>query len=89
MPTSVHSENPATFSYIPSVNGKPYDFSNKNSFKLMMEPITESQAKQALRIFVDFIKQEVESVKYDDLESAMLFEPMLTHLLSMKHKYLL
>lgn len=55
----------------------------------MMEPITESQAKQALRIFVDFIKQEVESVKYDDLESAMLFEPMLTHLLSMKHKYLL
>jgi hypothetical protein len=75
--------NPQPFAYIPSLNMKTYDFSQKQSFKLKIDKVDQEQAKLALRVFVDFLKTEVETKK--DVDTGMLYEPLLTHLLNIKY----
>lgn len=56
---------------------------------MKFEPIEISQVKLAFRIFVDFLKSEIETQKHKNLEHGMLYEPLLTHLLNSKSKYLM
>jgi hypothetical protein len=44
--------------------------------------------KLALRVFVDFVKEEIQEVESNDLDKSMQYEPLLTHLLS-KREYLM
>ena len=73
---------------MPSLNSKPYDFSSPNSFTHKLNPIDMNQAKLALRIFVDFIKSEIELQKSNNLDHAMVYEPMLSHLMAKKDHFL-
>jgi hypothetical protein len=53
--------------------------------------VDEQSAKQALRILVDFLKSQSEedTSSSGDIEKAMKYEPLLSHLISLKSKYLM
>lgn len=76
--SNINSSN----TYMPNVHRNNYSFSSKGNFSMKLEPIKESQVKLALRIFVDFLKSEIETQKDQNLDHGMLFEPLLTHLLN-------
>ena len=61
-----------------------YDFSSAGSFMKKMGVVTELQAKEALRILVEFMKEEVA-----ERAGGLQYEPILTQLINLKDKYLM
>ena len=78
-----------SFSYLPALHEASYHFSTKDSFKLRIDSIDEAQVKQVLRTFVDFLKAETESRQLKDVECGMIYEPLLSHLILNKQRYLM
>lgn len=87
-PAPVYSSSVMSYSYMPTLHMSTYDFSTSDTFKGRIYEIDLKEAKQCLRIFVDFIKQEIQDHHKNDLEHLMMYEPLLTHLLNKKDSYL-
>jgi hypothetical protein len=49
---------------------------------MKMEPIEEKNAKEALRIIIDFLKTETENNEWD--RKNLTYEPFLTKLIALK-----
>ena len=79
--------NPSRFASLPNYHMHTYDYSNKAAFKFKFDQIDESKAKEALRILIGFIKEEIEHSPSS--KSTLTYEPLLTHLLKYEEKYLL
>ena len=62
-----------------------YDFSNKSAFQTKITPIEEKNAKEALRIVIDFLKTETENNEED--RKNMSYEPFLTKLIALKSEF--
>lgn len=74
-----YEENPSRFTYLPNYHNKTYDYSKKTSFKLTSENASEDQAKNSLRVLINFLKDEVETKR--NQETSMKYEPLMTHLI--------
>ena len=70
--------------YIPSYRPNiQYNFSDQRGFQSAMQQVTEQEAKRALRTLVDFMKTEVA-----ERDQGMTYEPLFSHLIVNKDKFL-
>eukprot|EP00347_Sterkiella_histriomuscorum_P020115 403339047 len=91
-----------TYGYLPNNHMGTYDFSNPSSFKNCVTNLDSNNAKEALRILVDFIKNEVDQSNQNKYEksirntgrglsgndASLKFEPFLTHLIELRDRFL-
>jgi hypothetical protein len=76
-------DSQSMITYANTYKAYTYDFSNQESFKLNIDRMSEDEAKQSLRILVDFMKNQVEH-----RGDGLAYEPLLSQLVRHKDLYL-
>ncbi|CDW75689.1 UNKNOWN [Stylonychia lemnae] len=61
-----------------------YDFSSKSAFKNQVEHLDEKNAKETLRILVDFLKTETDKTLSRTGKKSLTYEPFLTNILELR-----